>query len=229
MKQLSSMMTGPACSGSSTPPMPAPPEMWQFLPICAQDADRGPGVDHGALVDVGAEVDERGQQHDAGRDVGGAAHDAAGDGAEAGAAEIVGGHAGELGGHLVPPRGPARGAGNRHHVVQAERQQHGLLEPLIDGPAVRTLLGDAHLALVQQVERLLDRVADDAGRAGRNALALFPHRLDRALQLGGVHVLRHRAPRFFILLLTARLVARAQNAVNANDFFCRTRQLDTSR
>ena len=36
-KQLSSMMTGPACSGSSTPPMPAPPEMWQFLPICAQD------------------------------------------------------------------------------------------------------------------------------------------------------------------------------------------------
>ena len=36
-KQLSSMMTGPACSGSSTPPMPAPPEMWQFLPICAQE------------------------------------------------------------------------------------------------------------------------------------------------------------------------------------------------
>ncbi len=37
MKQLSSMITGPACSGSSTPPMPAPPEMWQFLPICAQE------------------------------------------------------------------------------------------------------------------------------------------------------------------------------------------------
>ena len=36
-KQLSSRMTGPACSGSSTPPMPAPPEMWQFLPICAQE------------------------------------------------------------------------------------------------------------------------------------------------------------------------------------------------
>ena len=36
-KQLSSMITGPACSGSSTPPMPAPPEMWQFLPICAQE------------------------------------------------------------------------------------------------------------------------------------------------------------------------------------------------
>ena len=37
MKQWSSMITGPACSGSSTPPMPAPPEMWQFLPICAQE------------------------------------------------------------------------------------------------------------------------------------------------------------------------------------------------
>ena len=37
MKQLSSMITGSACSGSSTPPMPTPPEMWQFLPICAQE------------------------------------------------------------------------------------------------------------------------------------------------------------------------------------------------
>ena len=26
-KQLSSMITGPACSGSSTPPIPAPPEI----------------------------------------------------------------------------------------------------------------------------------------------------------------------------------------------------------
>ena len=46
MKQLSSMMTGPACSGSSTPPMPTPPEMWTeeyqveflrgFLEVAAQ-------------------------------------------------------------------------------------------------------------------------------------------------------------------------------------------------
>ena len=36
MKQSSSMITGLACSGSSTPPMPTPPERWQFLPICAQ-------------------------------------------------------------------------------------------------------------------------------------------------------------------------------------------------
>ena len=37
MKQLSSMMTGSACSGSSTPPMPTPPDRWTFLPIWAQD------------------------------------------------------------------------------------------------------------------------------------------------------------------------------------------------
>jgi len=37
MKQLSSMMVGPACIGSSTPPMPTPPDRWTFLPIWAQE------------------------------------------------------------------------------------------------------------------------------------------------------------------------------------------------
>ena len=36
MKQSSSMMVGLACSGSSTPPMPTPPDRWQLRPICAQ-------------------------------------------------------------------------------------------------------------------------------------------------------------------------------------------------
>jgi hypothetical protein len=36
MKQSSSMITGPACSGSNTPPIPVPPEIWTFRPICAQ-------------------------------------------------------------------------------------------------------------------------------------------------------------------------------------------------
>ena len=36
MKQSSSMITGPAWSGSSTPPIPAPPEMWTLRPIWAQ-------------------------------------------------------------------------------------------------------------------------------------------------------------------------------------------------
>src|SRR5579862_5166425 len=33
----SSMMTGAACGGSSTPPIPTPPERCTFLPICAHD------------------------------------------------------------------------------------------------------------------------------------------------------------------------------------------------
>ncbi len=37
MKQLSSMIVGPACSGSSTPPMPTPPDRCTFVPICAQE------------------------------------------------------------------------------------------------------------------------------------------------------------------------------------------------
>src|SRR6185437_10996874 len=37
MKQLSSMMVGAACRGSSTPPSPAPPEIWQLAPTWAQE------------------------------------------------------------------------------------------------------------------------------------------------------------------------------------------------
>src|ERR1700722_14130285 len=35
-KQSSSMITGLACNGSSTPPIPTPPDKWQLAPICAQ-------------------------------------------------------------------------------------------------------------------------------------------------------------------------------------------------
>ncbi len=37
MKQSSSITTGLACNGSSTPPMPTPPDKWQLRPICAQE------------------------------------------------------------------------------------------------------------------------------------------------------------------------------------------------
>ncbi len=36
-KQWSSTMTGVACTGSSTPPMPTPPERWTWQPIWAQE------------------------------------------------------------------------------------------------------------------------------------------------------------------------------------------------
>jgi hypothetical protein len=37
MRQSSSTMTGAACGGSSTPPMPTPPLRWTLRPIWAQD------------------------------------------------------------------------------------------------------------------------------------------------------------------------------------------------
>ena len=37
MKQSSSTMTGAACGGSSTPPMPTPPDRWTLAPIWAHD------------------------------------------------------------------------------------------------------------------------------------------------------------------------------------------------
>ena len=37
MKQSSSMIVGLACSGSSTPPMPTPPDRCTRAPICAQE------------------------------------------------------------------------------------------------------------------------------------------------------------------------------------------------
>ena len=46
-------------------------------------ADRHPGIDHRAFVDIGAEIDEGRHQHDAGRDIGRAADDGARHGAKA--------------------------------------------------------------------------------------------------------------------------------------------------
>ena len=164
--------------------MPAPPEMWQFLPICAQEPTVAQVSTMVPSSDVGAEIDERGHQHHARRDIGRAAHDRAGDRAEAGAAEIVGRHAGELGRDLVPPGRSAGGARDGDRVVEAEREQDRLLEPLVDGPPGRRALGDADLSLVEEVERRFHRIADDARGALVDALALLPDSLDRALQLG---------------------------------------------
>ena len=37
IRHSSPMMTGAACGGSSTPPMPTPPERWTLAPIWAHD------------------------------------------------------------------------------------------------------------------------------------------------------------------------------------------------
>ena len=153
-------------------------------------ADRRPGVDHGAFIDIGAEIDKGWHQHDVPGDEGGTADDGAGNGAKAGVAKPVFAPAVELRRHLVPPRGLAGAAGNRAHVVEAERQQHRLLQPLIDLPfAAGLALGHACLALVEQIQRVIHGLADFAFGRGRDAVAGVERGVDGGFERGE----RHRA------------------------------------
>jgi hypothetical protein len=167
--------------------MPTPPEICTRLPIRA-GADGGPGVDHGALIDIGAEIDEGGHQHDVFGDESRAADDGTRDGAKAGVAKPVLAPALEFRGHLVPPRGHAGTAGNRAHVVEAERQQHRLLQPLVDLPLAAGLaLGDADLAPVEQLERVIHRVPDFALGRGGDTVAGIERGVDGGFEGGKRH------------------------------------------
>ena len=190
MKQLSSMMTGSGLQRlQHAADADAAGEMTVLADLRAR-ADRGPGVDHGAAVDIGAEVHERRHQDDVRRDVGRAAHHRARHGAEARFLETIGVPALELGRHLVPPGRAAGGAGHRRVVAQPERQQHGFLQPLVDGPcAVAAALGDARLAAVEQVERGLDRLAHRAFGGGRDVVALLEGVVDGLGEIGVRHAM----------------------------------------
>ncbi len=187
MKQSSSMTTGPRLQRLEHAADPGAAGDVAALADLRAGADRRPGVDHRGLVHIGAEIDEGRHQHDARRDIGGAAHDRARHGAEAGSTETVVAPAGELRRHLVPPIGAARSARDRRHVVQAERQEHGLLQPFVDGPfAVVLLLGDAHRAGIEQLERGLHRLAHFAARGNADRLPIVECSLDNPAKLGNV-------------------------------------------
>src|SRR5258706_14485852 len=116
------------------------------------------------------------------------AHDAVGNGAEAGAFEFGGGPAVEFRRHLIPPDGLAGSALEHSHVVEPERQQHSLFQPLIDLPTpIGLALGNAQLALVQQVERALHGLADRAFGLGRDGVALLERGIDGAGRIGAGH------------------------------------------
>src|SRR4026208_582102 len=69
MKQLSSTITRPACSGSRPPAEAATAGDVPSRAGLRAGADRGPGVDHGAGIHIGAEIDEARHQHHSGRDI----------------------------------------------------------------------------------------------------------------------------------------------------------------
>src|SRR5262249_54294300 len=97
-------------------------------------ADGRPRVDHGAAVDVGAEIDERRHQHNAWGDIGGTPDHAVRHGAEARFAKAHIAPTLEFRCDLVPPDGSARPPGHDAHIIQAKRQQNRLFQPLIDAP-----------------------------------------------------------------------------------------------
>ena len=163
--------------------------MWTFRPICAQLPDRRPGVDHRPLADIGADVDEARHQHRALADERAAAHDAARHRAEAGGAERGLVPVGELQRHLVEI---AR-RGMTDVVVQPERQQHRLLQPLVDAPAaVAVGLGDASVA-ARRAARAPRRPRRAPRRWWRSIRlgAIVPGGVDRRLQVGHHVVSQH--------------------------------------
>ena len=61
---------------------------------------------------------------------------------------------------LIPPHGLPRPARDHAHIVETEREQDGLLEPLIDVPlAVGLSLGNARFAGIEQIEGGIHRLA----------------------------------------------------------------------
>jgi hypothetical protein len=144
--------------------------------------DGGPGVDHRAFVHVGADVHVRRHQHGVLRDERTAAGHGRRHHAETGAGKVFLAPVGELGRHLVVELGKAAGA-HRRVVFQAERQQHGLLDPLVDDPVAALLLGDAQRAGVQLRDHVGHGFADIVRRGlRRQAGAVFPGLVDQGLQ-----------------------------------------------
>ena len=139
------MMVGAACSGSSTPPMPTPPQVHVLADLRA-GTDRGPGIHHRAAVDVGADVDETRHQHHVRSDIGALAHDgvrhhADARGADGGLADVR-----ILERHLVEK---TRVAGfDGAIVVRPEIKQHRLLQPVMYDPPAVDFFRDPRLAAV---------------------------------------------------------------------------------
>ena len=93
----------------------------------------------------------------------------------------------ELGRHLVPPDGVARPALDDAHVVEAEGQQHGLLQPLMHLPLAAGLLGHAGLAGIEEVQRLLHGLAHGSRGGGVHIGPVFPGGVDGLGEVGVGH------------------------------------------
>ena len=111
-----------------------------------------PGVDHGATVDIGADVDIGGHQDCAGCNIGSLAGRCRRYHAYTAFTKFTRVGVGVLRGHLVVVVGEA--TFYEGIVLDAERQQHGLFQPVVDDPVAVFLLGHAGHATVQHVDGL---------------------------------------------------------------------------
>src|SRR5207302_7736103 len=125
-------------------------------------AHRGPGIDHRAFVHVGADIDVRRHENHVFCDISptpryGGRHDSESTSPETRAVVMF-----ELAWDLVVE--PERSGANRPVVLQPERQQHRLLDPLVRLPGPVELFRDPQSALVERVEHYRDALAGSRGR-----------------------------------------------------------------
>ena len=85
----------------------------------------------------------------------------------------------EFGRYLVPPDGIAGAVFDDGVVIEAERQQNRLFQPLVDMPAlVAHFLCDPQCSFVDQIERKHDRIADFPLGLRTDIGAVFPGIVD---------------------------------------------------
>ena len=90
----------------------------------------------------------------------------------------------ELRRHLVERGRAGRAALDHGVVVQAEREQHRLLEPLVDAPFAIDFFRHTGLPGIEQFQRLFHHRAHVAA-GGRHAVTGFPRAFDGGCELGG--------------------------------------------
>ncbi len=116
-----------------------------------------PGVDHRTLVDIGANVDERGHQNHIARDVTAPARNSGRNHAKAALRKTLGIVVNKLRGHFV-----IKLHGTRRHrliVLQAKRQQDRFLDPLVNLPLPFVLLSDPQATRIKFFKYMLNSLS----------------------------------------------------------------------
>ncbi len=147
--------------------------------------NRGPGVHHGATVYICTDVYVRRHQHHAGGDIAAGTGHGGRNHSHAGLLELLRSHVRELGRYLVVVLGELTINGGI--VVNAEAQQHGFLQPLVDHPLAVQFFGNTGFTAVQHGQGIVHRGFDAGVNAGGgNVGAVFERGFNNGFQIGHV-------------------------------------------